>query len=291
MQRPLTVLLVEDNRADARLVTELLSSSPIGQVAHVTTATRLSEALARLDVNGIDVVLLDLTLPDSHGLETVIAMRNAAPHTPVVVLTGQDDTLAPQALRAGAQDYLVKGRLDGAVLVRSVRYAVERQLLLERLEAQRIHERRERDRRVLDALSASDNAVGRELLGRGGLEAEHPQLFEQIFEHYRVLVSLAVDGVADIREGDPFEPLVERLAALDADAGDVMGLHERVFAHDVAVGAPLASTADEVAARSVFIEVMARLLNAYRADRWSASSHSEPAEEHQGGGPSPSSEG
>ncbi len=283
MQRPLTVLLVEDNRADARLLTELLDASPVGDVSHVATAGRLSHAIARLEANGIDVVLLDLGLPDSQGVDTVIAVRQAAPQTPIVVLTGQDDTLAPQALRAGAQDYLVKGSFGDGLLLRSIRYAVERQLLLERLEAQRIHERRDRDRRLLDALSGSEDAVGRELLGRGGLEAEHPQLFEQLFEHYRMLVSLAVDGVTDIREGDPFEPLVERLATLDADAGDVMRLHERAFAHDVAVGDPLASAPDEVAARSVFIEVMARLLNTYRADRWSAPGHVQRADESQEG--------
>lgn len=283
MQRPLTVLLVEDNRADARLLTELLDASPIGGVSHVATATRLSEAIARLEANSIDVVLLDLGLPDSQGIDTVIAVRQTAPQTPIVVLTGQDDTLAPQALRAGAQDYLVKGTFGDVLLLRSIRYAVERQLLLERLEAQRIHERRDRDRRLLGALSGADDAVGRELLGRGGLQTEHPQLFEQVFEHYRILVSLAIDGVTDLREGDPFEPLVERLATLDADAGDVMRLHERAFAHDVAVGAPLASAPDEVAARSVFIEVMARLLNTYRADRWSAPAHAEPAEESRGG--------
>lgn len=275
MERPLTVLLVEDNRADARLITELLSASPIGEVSHVTTATRLSEALARLGVDGIDVVLLDLSLPDSQGLDTVIAMRRADPHTPIVVLTGQDDTLAPQVLRAGAQDYLVKGTFGDTLLVRSMRYAVERQMLLERLEAQRIHDRRERDRRLLDALAASDDAVGREILGRGSIEADHPELFDGVFTRYRELVTLTIEGVTDIREGDPYEPLVERLAALDADAADVMRLHERVFAHDVAISAPLASVPDEAAARSVFVEVLARLLNAYRVDRWGAAPHAD----------------
>jgi PAS domain S-box-containing protein len=124
MQQPLSVLLIEDNPGDARLIREMLADVPAGRV-RLQHAERLAAGLERLD--SADVVLLDLSLPDSHGLETFQRLRDAAPRVPVVVLTGLDDeTVAVRAVQEGAQDYLPKGQVDGQLLVRSMRYAIER---------------------------------------------------------------------------------------------------------------------------------------------------------------------
>src|SRR3990172_2350576 len=104
------VLLVEDNFAEARLIQETLKELQTAdfRIIHVD---RLQKALERLSQNEIDVILLDLSLPDAQGLETVERTLTAAPHLPVVVLTGLDDEIiAANAVRAGAQDYLVKGQ-------------------------------------------------------------------------------------------------------------------------------------------------------------------------------------
>jgi PAS domain S-box-containing protein len=123
---PINVLLVEDNPGDARLIREVLAGADSPQVS-LAQVSRLSEALKHLREQGCDVVLLDLSLPDGHGLETVTRMHAAAPGVPIVVLTGLDDeALALTAVRQGAQDYLVKGKLDGNLLVRAMRYAIER---------------------------------------------------------------------------------------------------------------------------------------------------------------------
>ena len=123
---PVRVLLVEDNPGDARLVQETLAQAGDGGF-ELTHVDRLSAALDRLEEGGIDLVLLDLVLPDSWGAATCLMTDANAPEVPIVVLTGFDDeTLAIQSLREGAQDYLVKGQLDGQLLVRSMRYAVER---------------------------------------------------------------------------------------------------------------------------------------------------------------------
>ncbi len=123
---PINVLLVEDNPGDARLIREVLAGADSPQ-ASLAQVSRLSEALKHLREEGCDVVLLDLSLPDGHGLETVTRMHAAAPGAPIVVLTGLDDeALALTAVRQGAQDYLVKGKLDGNLLVRAMRYAIER---------------------------------------------------------------------------------------------------------------------------------------------------------------------
>jgi signal transduction histidine kinase/DNA-binding response OmpR family regulator len=124
MTRPADILLVEDNPGDARLVRELLRE----QASHrITVAPTLREGLEHAAGASFRAVLLDLGLPDSQGLETFTRLQAAAPHLPVVVLTGNDDDeVALRAIRAGAQDYLVKGQLDAASLVRTVRYARER---------------------------------------------------------------------------------------------------------------------------------------------------------------------
>jgi len=121
-----TVLIVEDNPGDARLVSLYLRED--GQnLFTVIAAGQLSEAVAQLARYHVDVVLLDLSLPDSFGLDTLARLRAAAPLVPVVVLTGtNDEELALAALRQGAQDYLVKGVGDGDLVRRAARYAIER---------------------------------------------------------------------------------------------------------------------------------------------------------------------
>jgi diguanylate cyclase len=120
----LRVLLVEDNPGDARLVEILLSET--GQEFDVKRVGTLGEALDELD-RPPKVVLLDLSLPDSAGLETVERMRRAAPQLPIVVLSGRDDEeVALRALQSGAEDYLVKGQGDGDLISRSIRYSIER---------------------------------------------------------------------------------------------------------------------------------------------------------------------
>ncbi len=124
--KPTNVLLVEDNPGDARLLREALAESNASHF-HVMHVQRLEEALNRLREEEYSVVLLDLSLPDAQGLETVVRTHAQAPHVPIVVLTGLDDeSLAIQAVREGAEDYLVKGEVEGRLLARAIRYAIER---------------------------------------------------------------------------------------------------------------------------------------------------------------------
>jgi diguanylate cyclase (GGDEF)-like protein len=123
---PIRVLLIEDNPGDARLIREALSDSGAAAI-QIDTASNLAEGFAALDQGSRDVVLLDLSLPDSQGLDTVSRTRAHSPETPIVVLSGlNDEDTAVQAVREGAQDYLVKGEADGNLLMRSIRYAIER---------------------------------------------------------------------------------------------------------------------------------------------------------------------
>ncbi len=120
------VLLIEDNPAEARLLRECLSENP-GVRFEVDWADRLARGLSLLQDKNVDVAVLDLNLPDSMGLDTLVRLREPAPALPVVVLTGmQDEEVARQALQKGAQDYIVKGSVDDRVLGRALVYAVER---------------------------------------------------------------------------------------------------------------------------------------------------------------------
>jgi len=133
--QPFKILLIEDNRADATLLAEALTKEHPAPFT-LTHAERLASGLDHLSRGGIDLVLLDLQLPDSHGIETLIRARARAPKVPIVVLTASDDdVLAVQALQKGAQDYLVKGYIQvyRNLLGRSIRYAVERKRAEEEL--------------------------------------------------------------------------------------------------------------------------------------------------------------
>ncbi len=127
VRRPIRVLLVEDNPGDARIIVEMLREVD-ANLFQLQSVDRLDTALQRLGRATVDVVLLDLGLPDSVGLETFRRAHREAVVEPIIVISGFDDEdTALEAVRAGAQDYLVKGRIDGAALTRVIRYAIERQ--------------------------------------------------------------------------------------------------------------------------------------------------------------------
>jgi len=137
LQQQISILVVEDDPGDLGLIRAYVSRAGLRRVGDrdpvVWTAT-LVEGVALAVANRPDVVLLDLSLPDSAGLATVQVMRGVVPDVPIIVLTGQDDhQLAEAALQAGAQDYLVKGQFEHDALGRAIRHALVRQRLESRL--------------------------------------------------------------------------------------------------------------------------------------------------------------
>ena len=128
-----TALLIEDNPGDARLLREMFNEQG-SRNTELTIVRSMAEAERHLSAHAVDIVLLDLGLPDAQGVAAVRRAHAAAPRTPLVVLTGLDDeSLAAQALQEGAQDYIVKSQIDtyGTTrgLLRSLRYAVGRKTL------------------------------------------------------------------------------------------------------------------------------------------------------------------
>jgi signal transduction histidine kinase len=126
MNDSIRVLLIEDNPGDVRLIQELLAEEKGGSF-RLESVDRLSAGVESLSGGNIDVVLLDLGLPDSQGFDTFIKVHDSVPQIPIVILSGlTDEELASRAVREGAQDYLVKGYVGSNLLGRSLRYAIER---------------------------------------------------------------------------------------------------------------------------------------------------------------------
>jgi signal transduction histidine kinase/GGDEF domain-containing protein len=191
---PIRVLLIEDNPGDARLVRELLSEGQSSSF-HLEHVSNLESGLARLAEGGIDVVLSDLGLPDSQGLDTLAEVRAQAPGVPFVALTGvNDDALGTRLVQAGAEDYLVKGQPDRVLLVRTIRHAIERH-------------------RLLVEVAAASRAKS-EFLGNVSHEMRTP------LTSIRSALSNILAGVA----GDLPEVLREYLAMLDQDCARMCAL-------------------------------------------------------------------
>ena len=176
------LLLVEDDRADAYILCRLLESDTLLTVEHVED---LAGGLERLGETAYDCVLLDLALPDSLGLDTFRQVHRQFPDVPVVVLSGDDDEqLAVHTVRDGAQDYLVKGRFDAGLLVRAIRYAVER------------HHTKE----LLRSLSLEDDLTG--LYNRRGFRtlAEQQLKLARRQKHPQLLLFADLDGLKQIND-------------------------------------------------------------------------------------------
>ena len=129
MADPIRVFILEDNEDDFFLLKEALEASDEIRV-EIFHSERFAPAIRMIEENNIDIVLLDLNLPDSTGLDTFIRLRDRFPLLPTVIFTGhKDHNLAMEAVKKGAQDYLYKGEPSATAIVRTVRYAIERQRL------------------------------------------------------------------------------------------------------------------------------------------------------------------
>jgi signal transduction histidine kinase len=188
--QPTRILVVEDNPGDYRLIAECFRESLQSLPAEITNATSLTDALAILEKNETDIVLLDLSLPDSYGLDTFRSINNTAPRLPIVVLSGnENEELAAEIVKLGAQDSLSKDFLGspvaGPLIRRTVRHAIERKLAHETLKSMQMQLIQAEKLEGIGRLAAGvahevRNPLARVLLGieylQGGIEADDPNL-------------------------------------------------------------------------------------------------------------------
>jgi DNA-binding response OmpR family regulator len=253
----LRILVVEDSPEDARAVTETLEAS--GQPVEVSVARRLDEAIPALAGHHFDAMLLDLTLPDSAGLETVVEMCGRAPDLAVVVVTRNADADLPaRSLRAGAEDYVSKSDLQPRRLLRTVTNAIERHR----------HTVDELDHaRALGALDAAPGHPSAPLAERD------PELFDALTTRYADALEVALDRAAyrsSNRARDILGALAARLGTATATPRDVVDIHMRVITASQRQRHPERAAAYVDEGRLALVEVLGRLASWYR-DRYLAS--------------------
>lgn len=229
MQRPIVVLLIEDSQADVRLVQEALRDIE-GRRFLLDRVDRLSSALDWLQGRQPDIAVLDLNLPDARGLDSLVVLRTRAPRLPVVVLTGLDEGTGVRALRAGAQDFIAKERLEPELLARSLRYAIERQALLNELESRHAVDLGSDQQQLLESISGTPNTlVAARLFGTRPLRSTSREIFTRLTRMYGEI--LDVMASADPSEAVPasateeLDEVARRLGVLGADPKDAAEVH------------------------------------------------------------------
>jgi DNA-binding response OmpR family regulator len=266
--KPLEVLLIEDNPGDTRLIREMIADTRTTDF-NLVSANTLKAARQMLPGHDIDVILLDLSLPDSRGLDTFNAIRECLPEAPIVVLTALDDEdTAIEALHKGAQDYLVKGQVDGELLSRSLRYAVERQRLLSELDSARERQEQLREMRSLERLAAPhEAALGAEPEPPPPLHTVAPIKFAALSQAFGDLLDDALEESVHKTERVVTQELrlmAELMGFLEAGPRDVIDVYctaVRNKTHDADPGKARAYTQE---ARLMVLELMGHLASYYQ---------------------------
>ena len=263
----LKVLLIEDNPADARLIQEFLSEAMGGRF-ELTSVDRLSDGIEQVSKERIDVILLDLGLPDSQGLDSLERMHEQASETPIIVLTGLiDEDLGIDAVRRAAQDYLVKGELTPALLSRTIRYTVERSRLLTQLEEAKERERREKEIRSFEQLSRSpDGSVTARTFGLVALSEGQPEAFNELVRQYGDLMDRALEQQAfkvDHKVSESLLSMAEDMGFLKAGPRDVVEVHSTAIKRKRKGALPKKAQAYIEEGRVMVLELMGYLTSYY----------------------------
>jgi diguanylate cyclase (GGDEF)-like protein/PAS domain S-box-containing protein len=252
------ILLVEDNPAEARLLQELLRGVDTNQFSFCC-AKRLQEALSALDEGEFDVIFLDLTLPDSRGLESLSPLLDKAPHLPIVVLSNtNDDELAVESVRQGAQDYLVKRHINCELLTRSLRYAIERKQTSEALkQAKADLEMRVRDRTA--ELALTNTALKQEICDR--------QQIEQALLQEKELAQITLHSIGDAvittdAEGkiQSLNPVAQTLTGWSEEEAKDRPLEKVLWLFDTSTGSPIKNPIARVLNRGNTLEASNHML-------------------------------
>jgi DNA-binding NarL/FixJ family response regulator len=270
MANSIQMFLFEDNPDDVIILTHLLRQHA-DTVYTIATAESLAQGIRYLDSHDVDIIVADLGLPDSQGIDTFLRIREIAPATPVVVLSGQEDrTLALKAVEMGAQDYVVKSDLEGDRLERVVRYAIERHRLQVELAETKIREMQQQVFNKLQLLSdISPLCIPSDYGAPGRLRDSAPQRYNQFVARFGELLELAVSdptmrAVNDIATA--LDDFARDLQAVNASASDIHEMHKAVLAGKGANLNPVQLLPYTEDATNLLVAVLSRLLSLYRAN-------------------------
>ncbi len=263
----LHILFVEDNIFQARLTISIIETHLGMRLTHVTT---LAETIAKLKTESYDLILLDLNLPDSSGLQTLIAIQQTAPASAVVIITArEDENLAQEAVEHGAQDFIHKSNLDPELLRRSIRYAILRHQT--QMELHVLKQRQEDAiRHTLHEIEELDSAQREELnvtSKEESLRKRNPESFNRLLNLYMYLID---NFMKRISEGKSIlgitQSLCTKLFEVNANPNDVNDLHLSSLKKYLADKTPEEEKAILVDGRMFALEVMGNLAEVYRAE-------------------------
>lgn len=266
----LRVLLIEDNPTDALLLKEQFAAWRDAEFV-VDHVDRLADGLNRLAANpeAFDVLLLDLALPDSQGIQTFIRLRQQAPGLPVVVLTALEDEEAGfRAVQEGAQDYLLKRHIQPALLGRAVRYAIERVQLQRQLELARHHDDRQRELESVARLASPPaTAVSALLYAGGSLRERLPNQFRDAVETYVGILARALEERifrVENRCEEALRVLADQLGFWRAGPRDVVEIHTAGLERRLQNEPPARAQAYVEEGRLTLLQLMGNLTIYYR---------------------------
>jgi signal transduction histidine kinase len=256
-EKALQVLVVEDNAGDVRLLREMFKGEKQGSF-ELTHLLRMSEAEVHLAKGGVDITLLDMGLPDGHGLETVRRAHAAAPNVPLIILTGLDDeALAADAMTQGAQDYMIKGQIESRALPRALRHAIERHRMQTETDLIRTHQMEFKDEflshvshELRSPLTAVRQFVSILLDGLAGeLNPEQRQYLEIVLRNVKQLQSMINDlfEVSGVQTGK-LKIELQSTSVSDAIAYAVNTLRGAVAAKGIVLSSDIARDVPSVCA-------------------------------------------
>lgn len=263
---PVRILLIEDNYGDARLIHEQLQNGAGDTPPIIVHESRLADGLARQQKEEFDVLLLDLGLPDTQGLETLERCVEQAVPIPIVVLTqANNERLGEAALRTGAQDYMAKDTIEPRALMRAIRYAQARFELLQ-------HERDllKREVRMLARTAAESRIpVTARSFGAGPLRESSQMVFRELSEQYGRVLDDAVDARSYKRTLDQSEvlrALADTVGFLGGGPRDVVDLHVNALETRVQGAPPTRARVYVEEGRLLVLKLMGEVLSFYRTN-------------------------
>lgn len=264
----LRLLLIEDDVDDAQIVRSVLGEIEDPRFDIVWHPT-LAAGLHHLRSATVDVVLLDLSLPDSQGLDSLSVFGEHHRELPIVVLTGQaDEHDGLRALSLGAEDYLLKSGLERNLLVRTLRYARERRALRCQLEALLEKERQDREQAALARLlSPPRTTVTAALYGVRDLTESSPKLFGELVRRYGAVLEArfaAIDRAGERPAVRELQAISESLGLVGAGPRDVIRIHQEALRLNTGSAAETLARAMSHEGRLILVELMGHLLAWYR---------------------------
>lgn len=239
MLKQYKILLVEDNAVNVKLIQSLLSNSQQSPLAEglsfqLITVNSLAKAINFLEQKKVDVILLDLMLPDSQGIESLISLKEKAQDTPIIIQTAsEDETIVVRAFQMGANGYLRQKHLDANLLLYAIRLASERQQYIDKLSELQQQQRQAEEFSGLENLANTiQPAITAKMLGGESLKNSIPDLFQELTQQYADLLDLSLEQrilKVDYDISGQLRSLADKLGFFKASPRDVVDIHTKAL--------------------------------------------------------------